>query len=99
MRTILKHGLKTVGPPGSGKTALLSTPILFAALNDIPIAITLATGDEFGLLTIDFSAPSNSPTLQQFELSRMASIQQMVKFMSKIYNNNSVFFRLTAQSV
>ena len=53
----VKRGPKTVGPPGTGKTTLLSTITLSSALNDINTTVCVANDDSFGLLTTDFSNP------------------------------------------
>ena len=55
MTAALKQGLKIIGPPGSGKSQLLSVPILLALLNHIPILISFATKTAFTTLTIDFT--------------------------------------------
>ena len=58
----LKQGLKLVGPPGSGKTGLLATPVLNAALNHTNTTVTLSHGNEFAVVSLDFSKAKDFET-------------------------------------
>jgi len=61
----LRSGLHVVGPPGSGKTSLLSTPILLAALHGLPVSIVLGDESTFGVLSINFEAKSATMRYKQ----------------------------------
>ena len=90
MADALEQGLKTVAPPGTGKSQLLSVPILLALLNHIPILISFATGTAFTTLTIDFAnnrARSTTHNDDSYPYSPKSYTNDLYKSVVDHYNN------------